>query len=326
MDSIELLLPDLYGTASEKLAAAKKISSLCVNIQVLEYVSQHDQLISALDRLLVASFAQLSDDGSSISDLGFTISKIILALSEVEDFHEILSNHRIGASLLHHLGSTNQKLISNLNGAEIESRDRRENFVIICLRILVNLAGNVGTLKKMIKKGLVPLIVSCLLNMKSRKSHIVSLQLLKVCSVFEETAIEIASHGQDVIPMLVRLLNNAPTKIHSDLISIMFNLSFLEECLDLISDVDGIHSCLVNKLQVESRTISLLYHLSSKEENRSKLFAAGISDYLIEEMKKATKQEMDEALAGLLVNVSRCVCFDPSFNCHFFSPSLCLTR
>ena len=180
--------------------------------------------------------------------------------------------------------------------------------MFVCLSILCNLADNNATLRKMVKKGLIPIVGSCL-QMKLAKSIMISLRLLKLSSIFEETAVEIATQGQKVISKLADLLNVPCVNIQSDVISILFNLSFLDECFDLISN-EEVHKFLVDNLHDEElnlHAVSLVYHLSSKHENRQKFFAAGISEYLIEAMKTDKKKEMNKAFAGLLVNVSSCL-------------------
>jgi hypothetical protein len=285
-ESIELL----YGTPSEKLAAARQIASLCVDIHVLEDVVEQNQLVSAFTRLL--------EDDSNV-ELSFIIGKVLLAISKIEDFHEILASHRVGVTIL-------SVIDRQLQRPKLSFTTRQEHFLFVCLSILDNLATNIGTLRKMVKKGLVPLVVGCL-QMKSAKSIKISLQLLKLSSIFEETAVEIATQGHNVIPQLARMLNVVQcVNVQSDVISILFNMSFLEECIDLISN-EEVHSFLVDNLyedDLNPNAVCLVYHLSSKHENRQKFFAAGISEYLITVMKTAKKQEMDKALAGLLVNVS----------------------
>lgn len=300
-DSIELLFQDLYGTPSEKLAAITQVASLCKDIQVLEHVVHHDQLIAAFARLL---------EEDSNAEMSFIIGKVLLAISKFEDYHEMLAKHRIGVIILRAVELELKRVEHRLetkSSVHGVFTNRQEHFLFICLSILVNLAENVATLRKMVKKGLVSIIVGCL-HMKAAKSITMSLRLLKLSSIFEETAVEIANQEHSVIPQLARMLNAQCVNIQSDVISILFNLSFLDQCLDFISNQE-IHKFLVENLQEEElypHAVCLVYHLSSKHENRQQLFAAGVSEYLIKAMKTAKKQKMTKALAGLLVNVSCC--------------------
>ena len=303
-ESIERLYPDLYGTPSEKVAAVTQVASLCTDIRVLEHVVQHNQLMSAFARLL---------EEDSNAEMSFIIGKILLAISTVADFHQVLANHRIGAIVMRvielELNRVEHRLETKSSGHYCAFTTRQEHFLFICLSILHNLADNNATLRKMVKKGLIPIIGHCL-QMKLGKSVMISLRLLKLSSIFEETVVEIATQGQKVISKLADLLNVTCVNIQSDVISILFNMSFLDQCLDIISK-EEVHKFLVDNLRGEEElnlhAVSLVYHLSSKHENRQKFFAAGLSEYLIEAMKTEKKNEMNKALAGLLVNVSSCL-------------------
>jgi len=302
-ESIELLFQDLYGTPSEKVAAITQVASLCKDIQVLEHVVHHDQLMSAFARLL---------EEDSNAEMNFIIGKVLLAISKFQYFHEMLAKHRIGVIILRAVELELKRVEYRMEAKSSVHINRQEHFLFVCLSILFNLAENVATLKKMVKKGLVPIVVGCLQMKLFAKSLMISLPLLKLSTIFEETAVEIANQGHNVIPQLTSMLNARCVNIQSDVISILFNLSFLDQCLDLISKQE-VHKFLVDNLHEEElypHAVCLLYHLSSKHENRQQFFAAGVSEYLIKAMKKtAKKQVIDKALAGLLVNVSCCVTY-----------------
>ena len=294
---IEVSVELLYGSSTEKLSAAKQVASLLCggDIDTLERVVGDKQLISAFARLLLA------DDSNA--ELSFIISKVILAVSMFEDFHEILSsNHRIGSTVLNVIEMELQRS-SGSDGITFSTR--QENFLFLCLSIVCNLATNIDTLRKMVKKRLVPLVVGCL-QMRSSRAVIVSLKLLRLSSIFEETAVQVATNELPIIATLMRNLPNDDVQL--DIITILFNISFHEDCLQLISNEPMLHSFLVDNCHerhLKQHIVGLMYHLSSIHDNRSKFFDAGISEFLIKSISKTTKKKtLDDALAGLLVNVS----------------------
>jgi len=294
-ESVELL----YGSPTEKLTAARQVSSLLCggDIDTLERVVGDKQLMSAFARLLLAEDSNV--------ELSFIISKVILAISMFEDFHEILSsNHRIGSTVLSVI-ELELKRSSSSSSDGITFSTRQENFLFLCLSIVCNLAANIDTFRKMVKKGLVPLVVGCL-QMRSSRAVIVSLKLLSLSSIFEETAVQVATNE---LPVISRLMRNLPNDdVQLDIIATLFNLSFHEDCLQLISSETILHSFLVDNCHerhLKQHIVGLMYHLSSIHDNRSKFFDAGISEFLIKSVNKtAKKKTLDEALAGLLVNVS----------------------
>jgi len=201
---------------------------------------------------------------------------------------------------------------------------KEENVLFICLSILDNLADEFTVLRKMVKKSLVHCLVGCIYL----QNVCPALSLLKKASIFEETAIELSSSSSGVaISRLAELLsrssntssNDNESTIQQDVVITLFNLSFHQDCVALISDVEDIHSRLVLLLENESSVsctttiLQLMYHLSSREEDRQQLYEASITPHLIQLLKAHTsssanevEDEMDSGLAGLLVNVSCC--------------------
>ena len=205
---------------------------------------------------------------------------------------------------------------------------KEENVLFICLSILDNLADEFTVLRKMVKK----LLVRCLIGCIYLHNVDPALSLLKKASIFEETALELSSSSSVAISRLAELLllssntssnDNEQITVQQDVVITLFNLSFHQDCVALISNAEGIHSRLVALLRDESsvtntQTLQMMYHLSSREEDRQQLYEAGITSHLIQLLKAHTSTssssdeggvEMDSGLAGLLVNVSACCSF-----------------
>ena len=198
--------------------------------------------------------------------------------------------------------------------------------ILVCLSILDNLADDYNVLRKMIKKSLVQTLAQCI---HQQQTHIVSpaLSLLKKASIFEETAIELSSGtGCSVISRLVNLLSrysssqchvdvDVAEEAQQDAIITLFNLSFHQDCAALISVENDAHSRLLALLQNPSldteTTLQLMYHLSSREEDRQKLYEAGITSHLIDLLMHTSAEsnrDLEPGFAGLLVNVSIVFC------------------
>jgi len=327
-------LENLYQeTAEDKLEGIHKITSLLSSTTTnnntsatthLDDVIENDQLMGALARLF-------SESSHHPIELTFGIVKIFLAISLLEDYHEILSSHRVGSLCLDvielqlkralHRGSSE----SEQDGCSSYAFTRKEeNVLFICLSILDNLADEFTVLRKMVKKSLVQCLIGCIYLQNVGPA----LSLLKKASIFEETAIELSSNSSSVvISRLAELLlsnsssshdNESTTIIQQDVVITLFNLSFHQDCAVLISNTDDIHSRLITLLENESSvssttttTLQLMYHLSSRgEQDRQQLYEAGVTPHLIQLLKANTSsssdkgEEIDSGLAGLLVNVS----------------------
>ena len=312
-ESLELL----YGSPDDKKEGIDKILSLCQDQSILEDVIQNHQLMSALARLL-------GESESLPIELTFGIVKLFCIFSFIEDFHQVLSSHRIGSLALGlvelelkrawHRGTepalrTTDEVVPADFTFDLATRrytfsSKQEHLLLVCLNILDKLADDFTVLRKMMNKSLVSILTRCL-QQQSSESAMMSLSLLKKASVFEDTAVELSRAGCNAIPLLVNLCN-CPRETHQDVLVTLFNLSFHQECATLISSLN-IHSRLVALLQnplLCNQTLQLMYHLSKRGEDQKRL-EAGIGPALIELLTtSAANGELDRGFAGLLVNVS----------------------
>ena len=339
-------LEQLYGdSAEEKMEGINNVTSLHVqrdltNDNLLQDIVENSQLMSALARLL-------GESSHHPIELTFGIAKIFLCLSMVEDFHQILSSHRVGALALetielelrrasHRLGAesttTSDEIPEQLVVYNTAFSQKQSNMILLCLSILDNLADDYNVLRKMIKRDLVQTLAQCIHH---QQTHFVNpaLSLLKKASIFEETAIELSSGtGCSVISRLVNLLSISSSSHHvvvaeeaqQDAIITLFNLSFHQDCAALISVENDVHSRLLALLQNPSldteTTLQLMYHLSSREEDRQKLYEAGITSHLIDLLMHTSAEsnrDLEPGLAGLLVNVSIVYFVLPTFVLSF---------
>jgi hypothetical protein len=313
----------LYGSPEDEIKGINKLLSLLVDepVGILDDVIQNHQLIAALARLL-------GEDSPRPIELTFAIGKIFLSLSLNEEFHEVLSSHRVGALALgvvkleckrarHRVPSDMSSDSSTAHQYSFSSK--QERVIFVCLSILDNLSDDITLLRKMIKKSLVEVLTRCVPLESSENLH-VTISLLKKASIFEETAHELSRAGCTVISKLGKLLcTPLNTAIRNDIVLLFFNLSFHEGCLTLISSMD-IHARLLAFLQKSSLctdTLQLIYHLSSREEDQHKLYEAGISPSLLDLLTHIPKDEhLNAALAGLLANVSNAMHHLIESQCH----------
>ena len=302
----------LYGSPEDEIKGINKLLSLLVDepVGILEDVIQNHQLIAALARLL-------GEDSPRPIELTFAIGKIFLSLSLNEEFHEVLSSHRVGALALGvvelECKRARHRVPSELSSDSSTARQysfssKQQRVIFVCLSILDNISDDITLLRKMIKKDLVKVLARCIQQDSSEYIH-VTISLLKKASVFEETARELSRAGCKAIPKLGQLLcTPLNTAIRNDIVHLFFNLSLHEGCLTLISSMD-IHARLLAFLQKSSLctdTLQLIYHLSSREEDQHKLYEAGISSCLLDLLTHIPKNEhLNAALAGLLANVSK---------------------
>jgi hypothetical protein len=315
-ESLELL----YGSPEDAVGGINQVLSLLGKEphDTLESVVQNHQLMSALARLL-------GDDSNQPIEMIFSLGKLFLSLTLIEDFHKILSSHRVGALTLglvelevkraRHRGCGSTSPTADSTGPsncfiDLTSRShifskKQERVLFVLLSILDNLADDPVVLKKMTKKSLVGLLIQ-LIHQKSSENLFVSISILNKSSVLADISNDFTRPGCRAIPQLTHLLSVPQNSlVHESLIT-LFNISFHQECLNLIS-AEEIHCQLVSLMQNNSlcsASLKLMYRLSLKDEDRQKFHEAKITPYLLKLVLRSADEELDRAVAGLLVNVS----------------------
>jgi hypothetical protein len=314
--SLELL----YGSPEDVIKGINQVLLLLgKSTDTLVSIVQNHQLMSALARLL-------GDDSNQSIELMFSLGKLFLSLSLIEDFHQILSSHRVGALTLglveleikraQHRGSapallTTDSAVPANCVIDLTSQNhfskKQERLLFVCLSILDNLADDSTVLKKMIKKSLVDILIQCILHRKPSEYLFVAVSLLNKTSAFADTSSDLSRNGRRAISQLTHLLSFPQNALVHDAITTLFNISFHQECANFIS-AEKIHSRLLTFLQKNSLcniTLKLIYHLTSREEDRQKLYEAKITPCLMELLAHVSaNEELDRAVAGILVNVS----------------------
>jgi hypothetical protein len=297
-ESLELL----YGNHDDIING---VNQLCKS-ELLEDIVQNHQLMSALSRLL-------GDETNRPIETLFLLGKLFLSLTMMEDYHQILLNQRVGALTLavvdmevkrarQRIGTDSSTSFSG----QLYFSKQQGRVLFICLSILNNLADDSAVLKKMIKRSLVDLVIQCIPSMITQAEHLLAaLSLLMKTSAIADTARDILMVGSEAIERLTFLLSLSQNGVLCEVITTLFNFSFHQECIDLISADEKIHSrlrALLSNHFISNYSLKLLYHLSSRQDDRQKLHEAGITPCLIELL--ACVDELDESFAGLLVNVS----------------------
>eukprot|EP00956_Cyclotella_meneghiniana_P015794 scaffold24541_cov70-Cyclotella_meneghiniana.AAC.5 len=278
-DVIDESLELIYGSVEEKKAGVNKLLSLVKSHPTaLEHLIQNHRLVSALTH-----------------------------------FQDIISSYRVGALTIGLLELEIKRACHRGNSSASSSLDmavpptfvftkRQEPLLLVCCKILDHIGDDFSALCKMVKKSLATTLIY-FLELKTFQALKAVLALLLKLSIFKETADELSSEGRRVIEVLVGLLCVAD--INSDVVCILYNLSFHKECFNVMSSTTTIHSSIIKMLGKKTRAYTLAYHLSSIEDNRNRMVDAQISSRLMDIMRSIDHCEpMDEGLAGLLVNMT----------------------
>lgn len=127
------------------------------------------------------------------------------------------------------------------------------------------------------KKDLPSLLVP-FVRLRSPTAIVLTLSLLRSASIYEETAATLSAEGCQVIPFLATVIDNTDVReIQVDVVCTLFNLSFHDPCLEMISRTDIWESLTVLVRDRCNQAVSLMYRLSSTEANREYMTEIGLA-------------------------------------------------
>ncbi|EJK57738.1 hypothetical protein THAOC_22186 [Thalassiosira oceanica] len=270
---IDSVLTDLYSeSGKERLSAVDCVVDILGEKEFpFERIFKEKQLMSALTRLL--------GDNSCSDELAYNITKVFAALSQIDENHDRLAENRIGALAISVLEFQVKR--HNSRGG-VAFSDEQECLITLCLDILNNLGDS-------------PLVLP---EQDDEEGSAVAARA--------ETAATLSAEGCQVIPFLASVIDNTDVReIQVDVVCTLFNLSFHDPCLEMISRTDIWESLTVLVRDRCNQAVSLMYRLSSTEANREYMTEIGLAALVGELVNDfAPSGFMDVSLAGLLVNMS----------------------
>lgn len=308
---IDHLLESMYGSNEDKIAATSSILFLCKESSNLEIIVQHHPILSALSRVL-------SDELVCSAHLTFHLGQIFLAMSNFEEFHSYLSGYRVGSLMMSTIELEIRRSELVERDAIMETRDgeqkqrvhnmmikRHENIIFVCLSVLVHLSDNLNVARKMLKKGLVSMLLKCL-HIRSRRCLQIIVILLKRVTIFEEVVCEIVENNR-AISILVSFLSTGDQKLVKLSMRVLFNLSFNKRCQSKMIDTQICHSLVSLLRQSFTRAIALrlLYHISTEKEKIEYLWTSGsFVSTIMQLILNFPQKRVAKELGALAINVS----------------------
>lgn len=302
-DAIDESLELIYGSVEENKVGVNKLLSLVrLHPTALEHLIQNHRLISALTRLF--------GEDDVHAELSFAIAKLFLVFASIESFRDIIFSYRVGALALGvleleikracHRG--NLSASSDLAVQPVVFTKRQELLSMVCCKILDHIGDDFNALCKMVKKSLATTL-RYFLELKTCQALNAVLALLLKLSIFKVAADELSSEGHHVIEILAGLL--CVSEINSEVVCILYNLSFHNDCFGIISSTTNIHYSILEMFGKKSLVYTLACNLSSSEDNRHRFVDAKISSRLVDILRSSDPREpMDEGLAGILINMT----------------------
>lgn len=334
---LELLYVD-ENNVSQKVDGLTKIFQLCKIEKNLHQLAQNHTLMSALSRLM-------SEDSKRSIEVSFIVCKIFLIFSSCREILPTLSNYRVGILAMdivslcvrryHHCslkiarvlfeeddksesasGMTSVNSSDQQNGTSGDENlvnkiqwikaSKQDHVVFFSLCILFNLAQDITTEKKMVKKGLVKLLTECV-RYKSKRCLQIVLQFFKKMTLFEENILDMADAKINTVNKIANLFcSTTDTDILYDCLVILFNVSFHRVGRRQLSQHKRLLSLLAHQLQnpdLRKLIARLFYHLSIEFGTREQLGSSELV-FAVVKLASSSKPCDDRELAALAVNVS----------------------
>ncbi|DAZ95166.1 TPA: hypothetical protein N0F65_012420 [Lagenidium giganteum] len=320
LDDLDTYMEKLYDEDVEsKLAGAKMILQLAEYAGNIETLIQNESLMCLLSRVL-------NDDYKKSYDFSLTMMRIFWCFSNFLQLHPILANYRIGAITLkivefeikrHELRLEEEKLMETSKDTSDDAlskfeREKKRNkkrmkkqdqLLYVCFSVLLNLAEDIHTERKMVKKKIVVYLAK-MLDRVAPDLVILTITFLKKLSIFEEnkdTMIEL-----NVIEKLIRYVRCNHDKTIQMSLKLLFNLSFdpaLREVLVKNSLIPKLVD-LLKKPPFRALSLRILYHLSMDDRCKSMFTYTEAIPIVMQLVINFPQNMVAKELAALAVNLS----------------------
>uniref|UniRef100_A0AC35G9C6 Kinesin-associated protein n=1 Tax=Panagrolaimus sp. PS1159 TaxID=55785 RepID=A0AC35G9C6_9BILA len=260
IEDIEAYIEMLYEE-TEKTKGTAYILSLSSKSTNLKHLIENEVLMAALTRVF-------REDSKKNFELATNIAVIFLRLSSHRSLQSIISHYKIGALSMQLIENELKRWEIWKNEAKTTSAEkgkkkwefaiqRQDELVSVLLQILINLADDLKVENKMVKRGILPILIKCLEH-GNVNLQISAATFLWKLSIFLEN--KDAMISQNIIEKLLPLFPTNNFTLTSALYSLLFNLSFdLNLRIKMVSN--GLVPFIAPAIEQNSTALCLLYNL-----------------------------------------------------------------
>ncbi|EDQ93153.1 uncharacterized protein MONBRDRAFT_22625 [Monosiga brevicollis MX1] len=261
-DYIEML----YDDTKSKIRGTALILQLVRSPENLAELTHNETMLGALARVM-------REDGLKSPQLTTNIVSIFFFFSSYSEFHPVVSHFKIGATCVKIVEQEMERY--TMWQRAIDKRRRKlekgelteqEQLLYVALHLLLNLAEDTQTEIKMVRKGLVPQLVTLLDRMNYEFLTLV-VTFLKKLSVFEENTAVMIEH--DIVTKLAKFVPHECEPLQTTSLRLLLNLSCKPELRKRMIDVGLLPrlSQLLDEPEVQlGLLVTLLYNLSLDED------------------------------------------------------------
>ncbi|XP_022705922.1 kinesin-associated protein 3-like isoform X3 [Varroa jacobsoni] len=237
MGQLDNYVDNLYED-ERKVDASSKILYLAQNTENLEALIKHEVLLGALARTL-------REEGHRNYSLASNILNFFQCLSRFTTFASVIADHKVGSltmellqgemaktqQVLHELEesqlSNDLEAFENLTKSYTAVLHKQDTMLIAAFSLLLNISTELKNETRIVNKGIIPLLTSCL-DRKSRSLLLIVLTFLVKLSIYQENLHDIGQPA--ALDKVCQIIPTDDTEIASMTLRLIHNLSFNSDC------------------------------------------------------------------------------------------------
>jgi hypothetical protein len=291
-ETVSRIMESMYGNDCDKLSGLSSLLQICQTPHHLETVTRHRSFMPALARMV-------HDDSGDNVALFAIIIQIIASFSVFVDFHPELLHHHIGSSIMTFLKNQINR-IDQLSSPDINKLDE---VILASLSVLDHLSDDPSICRKMLRKGLVPLLFGYL-DMNSVTLFPTISKLLLKASVYEDLIP--LSTGDGSLMHLICLMKSRDETVQRNALMIFYNMSFFECFYQVVSTHDITKEIfrILHRSMNRYECFSLLYQMTKTRESRLALALPEYIDQIMGLFLQLDRQKYATEICAIVINVS----------------------
>ncbi|OQR76801.1 kinesin-associated protein 3-like [Tropilaelaps mercedesae] len=234
---LDKYVDDMYED-EQKVDASSKILYLAQNTENLEALTKHEVLLGALARTL-------REEGHRSYSLASNILNFFQCLSRFSTFASVIADYKIGSltmDLLHGEMTKTEQVLHELEESQLSNDleafenltksytavlHKQDTMLVAAFGLLLNISSELKNETRIVNKGIIPLLTSCL-DRKSRSLLLIILTFLVKLSIYQENLHDI---GQPIaLDKVCQIIPTDDADVASMTLRLIHNLSFNADC------------------------------------------------------------------------------------------------
>uniref|UniRef100_A0AC35UG17 ARM repeat-containing protein n=1 Tax=Rhabditophanes sp. KR3021 TaxID=114890 RepID=A0AC35UG17_9BILA len=315
ISKLDAYIENLYDSNSEQVKACTQILALARTHSYLSILTANETLLSALARVF-------RDEWKKNFEIATNIALIFLQLAHFSNFHPLLSQNKVGAMFIQVVEFEQKRReawLEDVKNAGVQSTTtppqtppqvvkkkwelalkKQDQLLLHVYQLLILLADDVKVEWKIVNKGIVALLSTCLTLQPSDPLFLIVLNFLWKLSCYQENRQSFIEHH--VVERLSKKINSKEVNktVRKVAFKLLFNLSF-DDTLRTKMVKLGIVAIVAPFIEEMETAPNLLYQLSILDDAKAMITFTDTIQTLMRKVIEGSATITDKAL---LINIS----------------------